>query len=283
MKALYSCLTHDLRAGRSSLLCSVGLGFLMSLMVSVGFWTKARLFGIDPLNLSLGDYLTNYLAGVIAQGLNLTGGGGKPFYLPATWMLTMLLPCYATLWYPRKDLESEGAQILLRAGSRMAWWLAKCAWVALAVSAYWVAGYACQCVFAQMSGATLNIGITGSLSRLLALGEGSIDVWGQSVAPMMPTVVAVSVSLALAEHAADNWCSPAWGFCLVAALLFLSALLPESALIGNFLMAVRSSSIVAGGASPVVGVCFSVAITVVALLVGSVSFRQGDILVRGDR
>lgn len=113
MSCLWPCLVHDFRAGKSSLLASVSAGAGISLLIAVSFWTKARLHGVDTLRLTLGDYYSCFLAGIISQGFSLFGSGGRPFYLPATWLLTMLAPCYACLWYPRKDLEEEAAQVLL--------------------------------------------------------------------------------------------------------------------------------------------------------------------------
>ena len=283
MKGLGICLSHDMRAGKGSLLASGLAGAILALAISIGLWTKASLRGIDPAQISLGDYFTNYLAGVISQGLGLFGTGGRPFYLPSTWLLTMLIPCYTVLWYPRKDLEAEGMQVLLRGGSRLQWWLAKNVWVAMGVFLYWIAGYATVCVVALVAGATMGLMNTENIAALLALSENSIAAWEQSVVPMLPAVPIISAALALVETAIGAWASPVWGFCLVTATLFMSALLPGSLLIGNYLMALRSAGMVAGGAAATMGVSLGVTMAMVALALGSVAFKRFDVMGRGER
>ena len=283
MKSFRGCLSHDMRAGKDPLFASGLAGAILALAVGVSFWTKASLRGIDPTQLSLGDYFTNYLAGVISQGLSLFGTGGRPFYLPSTWLLTMLIPCYTVLWYPKKDLVAEGVQVLLRGGSRTQWWLAKNAWVIVGVLLYWLAGYMATCVVALAAGATMSFGNTANIAALLALSEKSVAAWEQSVAPMLPTVPLISAALALVETAIGSWSSPAWGFCLVAATLFMSAFLPGSFLIGNYLMALRSAGMVAGGAAAAVGATLGGAMAIAALALGSVAFKRLDIMGRGER
>lgn len=75
--------------------------------------------------------------------------------------------------------------------------------------------------------------------------------------------------------------SPAWGFCLVTAILFMSAFLPGSFLIGNYLMALRSAGMVAGGASATMGATLAVAIVLLSLTAGSLAFKKLDIIGRG--
>lgn len=283
MKGLGICLSHDMRAGKGFLLASGFAGVILALAVSIGFWTRASLRGIDPTQLSLGDYFTNYLAGIISQGLSLFGTGGRPFYLPSTWLLTMLIPCYTVLWYPRKDLEAEGMQVLLRSGSRLQWWLAKNVWVAMGVFSYWLAGYSTICVVALVTGATMGLVNTENIAALLALGENSVAAWEQSVAPMLPSVPIISIALALVETAIGTWASPVWGFCLVTATLFMSAFLPGSFLIGNYLMALRSAGMVAGGAAATMGVSLGAVMAIAALALGSVAFKRLDIMGRGER
>lgn len=283
MKSFGGCLSHDMRAGKGSLFASGLAGAILALAVGVSCWTKASLHGIDPAQLSLGDYFTNYLAGVISQGLSLFGTGGRPFYLPSTWLLTMLIPCYTVLWYPKKDLEAEGMQVLLRGGSRTQWWLAKNAWVVVGVLLYWLAGYMATCVVALAAGATMSLGNTANVAALLALSEKSVAAWEQSVAPMLPTVPLISAALALVETAIGSWSSPTWGFCLVTAILFMSAFLPGSFLIGNYLMALRSAGMVAGGAAAAVGAKLGGAMAISALALGSVAFKRLDITGRGER
>lgn len=281
MRGFLGCLAHDVRAGRSSLLASCLAGMLLALAVSIGLWVKATRLGINPAQLSFGDYFTNYLSGIISQGLSLFGTGGRPLYLPATWLLTMLFPCYTVLWYPRRDLDCGGPQVLLRSGSRLHWWLAKNTWVAMSVLLYWLAGYATVCALAATTGASISLGNTQNIAALLVFDEKSIAAWEQSVVPMLPVVPTIGVALAFVETAVGARVSPAWGFCLVTAILFMSAFLPGSFLIGNYLMALRSAGMVAGGASATMGATLAVAIVLLSLTAGSLAFKKLDVIGRG--
>ena len=63
----------------------------------------------------------------------------------------------------------------------------------------------------------------------------------------------------------------------------MSAFLPGSFLIGNYLMALRSAGMVAGGAAAAVGATLGGVMAIAALALGSVAFKRLDIMGRGER
>lgn len=239
---------------------------------------QAAFFRFDALRFTFGDYLVGFVAGMKPFDPNL----GERFQFPLAWAVLFLLVAYLTLWYPYHDLMGSGKQVVVVGGSRWAWWLAKCAWVAVAVGAFFLIGMAIAAIWTLVSGGALSMRISEELPQVLQFPIMQGRHPSYDALPCLLLVPAATISLCLVQLFLSLVARPPLGYVATLSILFLSAFYFSPWLIGNYLMTARSASMMAGGVQTGEGVVLAAAMAAVVVVGGGFVFSHKDILNKED-
>lgn len=272
-----SVLALDVREGFRELApwCVIAVAYALVLAFTLALASAAR--GAD-VPLTLGNLVASALGGM---GRFLPSPS-EPFELPVAWVVTLLLPAYATLGYPYRDLEGFGQKVLVASGARRHWWLSKCLWVTMCVLAYWCLFFGVAAVISTAVNGSLSLFVSADLPRVLGVDLfTSFDT--QEFALFIVAVPLISVALCLGQLCVSLVLRSVLSFAVTFAVLFVSAFYYDNPLlIGNYLMAFRSHGLVVDGFQPMWGLMLAVFVSVASLVVGGLLFSRKDILGKGD-
>ena len=223
---------------------------------------------------SSGDYLAYLLAG---KGPWLASDG-EPFKFPAAWMVLFGLFLYMTLWYPFKDLRGMGALVLVAGQSRWLWWLSKCLWVAMCSTAIIVLLAAVAVFWAVLTSGDISWVPAGRIEAILSQEPSLRPESPGSVLPFFVCALTAGLGLSMLQLALSLFVRPLLSFAACFSLLFVSVCQFNSYLLGNYLIAMRSSALMTGGMDPVVGIVLGVGVSALSVLVGGIRFSGVDLL-----
>ncbi len=271
-------LGHDMRQGivrrLGWLLLPAGL-FLVIMLMSQSVFVRFRLeLGREP---ALGAYLLHLFSGCLPAS-----EANRDFSIPLEWMLVQIGCLVFTVEYPSRDLESAyGMQILVRGGSRLGWWHAKCLWNTVSVCLYYGALYLTALLYCLWTGAacTLRLEAEEIVQLLHAAFPTQASFSGTETAPVllgMPVLAMVGVSL-WQMVISVSW-HPAYGFAGGIVLLVCSAFAQASPAIGNYTMMQRCTLFYPGGLSFRSGVWVILACIAAAVVAGDLTMRRRNIL-----
>lgn len=204
----------------------------------------------------------------------------RPFLFPVTWILLCIFLLRMTLEYAYNDLQTYGQQLLIRAGTRTAWWLSKCLWNIVCAVGFFVFVWAVIFLYCAVTGIPLNLTLH---ANILTYTLNTADISGPAISyKMLLSVFLVTplilLALSLLQMTLTLFVQPIYSFCIIAAVLVISAYWQSPLLPGNYAMPVRSSQYTSDGVSLTVGLFYAGAMIVGAILIGAVRFRHYDIL-----
>ena len=207
-----------------------------------------------------GDYIANLL-----RGMEPFNPENIQFTVNILWLFINLYLAYIVSFYPFKDLQGYGQQMLLRAQNRVQWWLCKCIWNILSVLTFYFVLYACAVAVALLTGAQLQIlpGVTGAVRF-----ENAADVWMQMV--LCPVLVSVGISML--QMLIALLFKPLFGILGVCFILVLSIFTNSSFAPGNHLMMLRVARL---DIWP--GLLLSFLFIAASISIGAVYFRKKDL------
>ena len=231
----------------------------IALVVAVAILSCASLWLSDCEGVrSLGDYLTNMFLGMGSYTFNIS----SPFKLPVAWLLLLFSLLFATLRYPYKDLYGMGAHVMMRSGSRLSWWWAKCLWVALSVVLLCCLLVLVAVFWALVTAGTLSLHTTEFFLDYVAI-RGDAAAYCEESVTYLASIFGWVLALGLVQLVASVALKPAAGFVAMVSYLFFSSFYATPLLLGNYLMAQRSSAF--GGIIDMMsGMPLSVAVSVFA-------------------
>lgn len=141
---LCKCLKYDLKCGLvkdyKKYLIAVGL----FLVAAVDFYIKT-----DGIETTVFDYYFYIFFGM-EKYVSLPG---SKFKFPALWMAVMMYSSYITLYYPYKDLNGYGKNIILFSQDKKVWYLSKYVWAFVSTAVYFSLAFIVVGVFALVVGA----------------------------------------------------------------------------------------------------------------------------------
>ena len=280
MKNLLRFYLLDLRKGlvfqwKRILLCSVLVAGLIVLNAAyIDFYISNIPEVSDSFRLTYGDLFLSLFAGIDFY----YPGSGIPFVLPVEWMFLILLVLYITLDYPLSDLYSVGANSLVAGSSRSMWWLAKCLWVITLVMVFYCIILLLVLFITLASGGILSFQIHSEVPQVLAFNVGNLKEAPWDVVAFFTAVPVVLCSLASLQLFMSLLIHPVPSFVCIAIVLFLSAYCSADFLVGEYLMAARSSVFISGGFSFGIGIFFAMLLGLWSILFGTLFFSQQDIL-----
>lgn len=228
---------------------------------------------------SFGDYLVSFVAGSKSFFLSYE----EPFRFPIAWGVMLMLVAYITLWYPYRDLMGMGKQVLITLGSRWTWWLSKCLWVVSNAILFWLIGCSIAFIFTLISGGSLSLEISEALPEILGFRLADVAPNTQNIEIFLfISIPCALASLCLVQLTTSFLFRPVIGYAITMSLLLLSLFYQNPLLIGNELMAARSTSLLLDGIPVLGGVVITLTIAAIACASGGLLFSWTDILDKED-
>jgi len=205
----------------------------------------------------------------------------NPFLFPVFWLLFYLIIFYTTLYYPFKDLNGFGKQIIVHGGSRKSWWLSKCLWNAVTVSAFFVLIWIAILFYARITDAGMTFQISPYMREIFELNEivNSPEKWDVTTLLIVgPWLTAIALNLV--QMVLSLLIKPIFSLIVSVIILIASAYYYSPLMLGNYAMCVRSSQIMTNGMPLKSGIVYCVVVILVSIMIGMLIFRNYDILNR---
>lgn len=208
----------------------------------------------------------------------------NPFIFPVIWTLIQLLLFYITLYYPFKDLDSIGQQVLVRNKSRNMWWISKSIWNFLSVSIFYLTSYLSIVIFCLVN----RIPITLDVNIEFIRGSfGLIDEINVEKSELTTLLLAIyllpfliSVSLNSLQMTISLYVKPFASFCISSIIILICAYCMHPLLIGNYSMPIRSNLILNNGMDLLTGVAIATGVLLISFVLGLFKFKHYDIINR---
>ena len=226
-----------------------------------------------------GDYLL-YIFGGMREYIPAPG---EPFQIPYLWLINHIGILYFTLHYMHDDLEGFGQQMILRSGSRTAWWLSKCIWNTAVVVLLYSIAWGTVFLFACANHAVWSFEISSFMAEFMVIGQHQIPGTDWPITleiTFLPLLVTLAISqlqmlLCLIVR-------PIISYVVSIVLFIASAYYLSPALLGNYAMALRSNKIVSNGVSQRAGVWICFTLILIGIVLGSIIFTKYNILGKED-
>lgn len=169
----------------------------------------------------------------------------NPFIFPVIWTLIQLLLFYNTLYYPFKDLNSIGQQILVRNKSRNMWWVSKSIWNFLSVFIFYLTSYLSIMFFCLINRIPITLDVNIEFIRSSFEIIEDISVEKNELTTLLLTIYLlpflISVSLNSLQMTISLYVKPFASFCISSIIIIICAYCMHPLLIGNYSMSIRSN------------------------------------------
>jgi hypothetical protein len=200
------------------------------------------------------------------------------FEIPVFWFWFVISASYINAYYLRKDLDDQGAAVILASGSRVSWWMSKSVLCVIKVTLYFILTMILIALFALANGAEFSFGITSEF-LMNRFGFNTVycgirDYLVLTVFLPWLTICAVCI----AQNALSLYFGSVVSFIAVSVQYILSAYYTTWFLPGNYTMWLRSSYLYEEGISPLTGIVVSAGIMLAALISGVIYMNNSDIL-----
>lgn len=273
-------LKYDLKQGFLQTKWCLFLVIIFSFLSCADFYYgKTKYYtslSMESLQASFFDYYFFLLQGMeeYQSGVNMV------FQFPIKWILFQICCLLGILYYPYSDLHtSRGNIILIKSGSRKAWWISKCIWSALYVVWVYILAHIGIGIFCLIFGESLQLNFTNQLAEdylnLCLLPDKSEMKW--IVCFFILSIVA-SIAMSMIQFCVGILTKPIVGFLTVMVLLLVSAYKLSPLLLGNYIMGVRSDFFIENGVSFEHGMVLSFLIIGILVSVSERIFIKKDIL-----
>ncbi len=250
------------------------LNFILSVYQSFYFFLDGFL-QINSLHVSFGDVMLGTVGGIFPYI-----PGMQRFTVPAVWLCVYLLCFYFTLSYAHDDFSEGGVQVIIRAKSKLLWWLSKCLWNMLTVSLYFLLLYGvlfllCLATRKELS-FSLNADIFKSLLgfRLPEISRSS----GQMFAALciLPWLTAVAVSLV--QMVLTLLAKPVFAYIIIGIWLIAGVYYANELMLPNYALSVRNITIGVYGFRTGFGIFLCLLVSMLAVTAGAAVLCRRDML-----
>jgi len=245
-------------------------------LVNMTLFRQSELIGEQSVALTLGDYYVSLFTGIKASELR----PDRPIILPFLWLAVLSSILYFTLSYPIKDLEGIGKHLIVLSGSRLKWWGAKCIWILIVVSLFFLMWLTVTVIWIIATKGSLNVTVSSNISTILGLKPEMLVQPPQGITEFVIVTYISILALCLFQMLVSLCLTPILAFMTSTAILLLSVYSLNPYLIGNYLMATRSQVFVFSGVDSLTGFILSVGIILAVTVFGGMYFKRMDILVK---
>ena len=276
----FKLLKYDVRTGIAGRLQTFIAPAILYVLAFINYLIRVdsytRRSGASRLGRSLGDALLFIYGGMKEYDPTVE----RRFIFPALWMLVYLLLAYIVLYYPYRDIEETGQNILIRTGGRGGWWLSKCLWSMLTVLLYCLLGWGLTLVGCVIVRIPLTMQISPNINVLFEMSGGSLLHPEKMTVEILLLPMLAMAAICLLQMTLALFIRPVYCYMCTVAILLAGTYYMHPWLIGNYAMPLRSGRMIKNGMPAVIGCVLCTGGIVLSMAVGLARFRRYDILSR---
>lgn len=274
------CLKYDLKCGLLKEYKKYIVAIGLFLIIGFDFFIK-----MSDIEITVPDYLFYLFFGMEEY----VPSPGNKFRFPALWVAVILYVSYITLYYPYKDLNGYGKNILLNTQSKKTWYLSKCMWVTVSTITYFLIGLVILSLFAIISGAEITADVSSKVViKFIPFITTEQNLFYNDAIYYKVTIlhfvlpVVICVMNNLLQLFLSLFIKPFFSFIFTVSYTIASAYYLKSFMLGNYAMIARSNIFIDNGVNFTDGLLISLGVILIVIISGTVLFSKQDILNKED-
>lgn len=272
----YKCLKYDLKCGLLKEYKKYIVAIGLFIIIGFDFFIK-----MSDIEITVPDYLFYLFFGMEEY----VPSPGNKFRFPALWVAVILYVSYITLYYPYKDLNGYGKNILLNTQSKKTWYLSKCMWVTVSTITYFLIGLVVLSLFAIISGAEITADVSSKVViKFIPFITTEQNLFYNDAIYYKVTIlhfvlpVVICVMNNLLQLFLSLFIKPFFSFIFTVSYTIASAYYLKSFMLGNYAMIARSNIFIDNGVNFTDGLLISLGVILIVIISGTVLFSKQDIL-----
>lgn len=272
----YKCLKYDLKCGLLKEYKKYIIAIGLFIIIGFDFFIK-----MSDIEITVLDYLFYLFFGMEEY----VPTPGNKFRFPALWVAVILYVSYITLYYPYKDLNGYGKNILLNTQSKKTWYLSKCMWVTVSTIIYFLVGFVVLSLFAIISGAEITADVSSKVViKFIPFITTEQNLFYNDAIYYKVTIlhfvlpVIICVMNNLLQLFLSLFIKPFFSFIFTVSYTIASAYYLKCFMLGNYAMIARSNIFIDNGVNFTDGLIISLGVILVVIISGTVLFSKQDIL-----
>lgn len=272
----YKCLKYDLKCGLLKEYKKYIVAIGLFIIIGFDFFIK-----MSNIEITVLDYLFYLFFGMEEY----VPTPGNKFRFPALWVAVILYVSYITLYYPYKDLNGYGKNILLNTQSKKTWYLSKCMWVTVSTIIYFLIGFVVLSLFAIISGAEITADVSSNaVIKFIQFITTEQNLFYNDAMYYKVTIlhfilpVIICVMNNLFQLFLSLFIKPFFSFIFTVSYTIASAYYLKSFMLGNYAMIARSNIFIDNGVNFSDGLIISLGVILIVIISGTVLFSKQDIL-----
>ena len=272
----YKCLKYDLKCGLLKEYKKYIVAIGLFLIIGFDFFIK-----MSDIEITVPDYLVYLFFGMEEY----VPSPGNKFRFPALWVAVIIYVSYITLYYPYKDLNGYGKNILLNTQSKKTWYLSKCMWVTVSTIIYFLIGFIVLSLFAIISGAEITADVSSKvIIKFIPFITTEQNLFYNDAIYYKVTIlhfvlpVIICVMNNLLQLFLSLFIKPFFSFIFTVSYTIASAYYLKSFMLGNYAMIARSNIFIDNGVNFTDGLIISLGVILVVIISGTILFSKQDIL-----
>lgn len=222
---------------------------------------------------SVADYFAYVFQGMAVYNFS----PDKSFSIPILWFSFQIEIVYIIAYYPEKDFQYYGKNMLIACKSRAGWWNAKCIWCMLSVLFYFLAASVTIWVTALCCGTKSGFAFSEDILTLLVNQHAQYLEQREFVLTVLVLPCLTTLALSLLQILLSFLINPVISFAGICILYVVSAYYTSPFWMGSYTMWLRSSYMEEGGIDPVFGVILSLLVIFGSILFGHMYFEKCDV------
>lgn len=274
------CLKYDLKCGLLKEYKKYIVAIGLFLIIGFDFFIK-----MSDIEITVPDYLFYLFFGMEEY----VPSPGNKFRFPALWVAVILYVSYITLYYPYKDLNGYGKNILLNTQSKKTWYLSKCMWVTVSTITYFLIGLVVLSLLAIISGAEITADVSSKVViKFVPFITTEQNLFYNDAIYYKVTIlhfvlpVVICVMNNLLQLFLSLFIKPFFSFIFTVSYTIASAYYLKSFMLGNYAMIARSNIFIDNGVNFTDGLLISLGVILIVIISGTVLFSKQDILNKED-
>lgn len=272
----YKCLKYDLKCGLLKEYKKYIVATGLFIIIGFDFFIK-----MSDIEITVPDYLFYLFFGMEEY----VPSPGNKFRFPALWVAVILYVSYITLYYPYKDLNGYGKNILLNTQSKKTWYLSKCMWVTVSTIIYFLIGFVVLSLFAIISGAETTADVSSNaVIKFIQFITTEQNLFYNDAMYYKVTIlhfilpVIICVMNNLLQLFLSLFIKPFFSFIFTVSYTIASAYYLKCFMLGNYAMIARSNIFIDNGVNFTDGLIISLSVILMVIISGTVLFSKQDIL-----
>ena len=272
----YKCLKYDLKCGLLKEYKKYIVAIGLFIIIGFDFFIK-----MNHIEITVPDYLFYFFFGMEEY----VPSPGNKFRFPALWVAVILYVSYITLYYPYKDLNGYGKNILLNTQSKKTWYLSKCMWVTVSTIIYFLIGFVVLSLFAIISGAETTADVSSNaVIKFIQFITTEQNLFYNDAMYYKVTIlhfilpVIICVMNNLLQLFLSLFIKPFFSFIFTVSYTIASAYYLKCFMLGNYAMIARSNIFIDNGVNFTDGLIISLIVILMVIISGTVLFSKQDIL-----